>query len=470
MLVIPAQAGIHARGTAIPLDPPSQAKGEEKRAALGFPTPFRRKGVAAKRRGDVVSAMRILVTGANGQVGHELLRALAEARMGQPQSHPPHRAARAFAFAPPFASEGGGKACDAAVAHPLPEEGGRAAGAGGCTPPREIIPATRSGRLEGGTSCEAIDLADFDGLTKALDRIAPDVIINAAAYTAVDRAEDEPELAQRINGDALGVLGAWAKQNGARVVHYSTDYVFDGSATRPYRETDATHPVSVYGRSKLAGEDALRGSGARHLIFRTAWVYAARGNNFLRTMLRLGAERDALRVVDDQIGAPTPARLIAEVTAQAIAQWSTPPSTGRGGATANARAAPMRSIGGMPTLDGTYHLVASGQTSWCGFARAIFEKATSSRASRAFASLRPSQAKGDDSHPLPAEGGRAQRGGMLPRLPRVEAIGTADYPTKAKRPAFSVLDTTKLRAAFGIELPDWQTALDEVIGELAGLN
>ena len=302
-------------------------------------------------------------------------------------------------------------------------------------PPREIIPATRSGRLEDGAPCEAIDLADFDGLVKALDRIAPDVIINAAAYTAVDRAEDEPELAQRINGDALGVLGAWAKQHGARVVHYSTDYVFDGSATRPYRELDPTHPVSVYGRSKLAGENALRDSGARHLIFRTAWVYASRGQNFLRTMLRLGAERDALRVVDDQIGAPTPARLIAEVTAQAIAQWSTPPSAGRGGAGANAREARTRSGGGMPAPDGTYHLVASGQTSWCGFARTIFE--------------------------------RAQGAGLIERVPVVHAIGTADYPTKAKRPAFSVLDTTKLHDAFAIDLPDWQVALDGVIDELA---
>jgi dTDP-4-dehydrorhamnose reductase len=276
-------------------------------------------------------------------------------------------------------------------------------------------------------ACERIDLADLDGLIEALDRIAPDIIINAAAYTAVDRAEDEPELAQRINGDALGVLCAWAKRHDARVVHYSTDYVFDGGATRPYRETDAPHPVSVYGRSKLAGEIALRDSGARHLIFRTAWVYAARGHNFLRTMLRLGAERDALRVVDDQVGAPTPARLIADVTAQAIAQWSAPSSTGRES---------PRSGGGTPAPDGTYHLVAAGQTSWCGFARAIFE--------------------------------RAQHAGLIERVPVVHAIGTADYPTKAKRPAYSVLDTTKLRDAFDMDLQDWQVALDGVIGELAG--
>ena len=291
-------------------------------------------------------------------------------------------------------------------------------------PAYAVIPATRSGECsfplpsgEGAPqgrvrvrACEVLDLADFDGLTQALNRIAPDVIINAAAYTAVDRAEDEPDVAQRINGDALGVLGAWAQRHGAHVVHYSTDYVFDGSATRPYRETDATHPVSVYGRSKLAGEIALRDSGARHLIFRTAWVYAARGNNFLRTMLRLGAERDELRVVDDQNGAPTPARLIAEVTAQAIAQWGDDEAA---------------------TRDGVYHLVTSGQTSWCGFARAIFE--------------------------------RAQRAGLIERAPTVHAIGTADYPTKAKRPAYSVLDTAKLHDAFGIDLPDWQAGLDGVV-------
>ena len=300
-------------------------------------------------------SMKILVTGANGQVGCELLRAL----------------------------------------------------------PGEVVPATRSGILDDGARCEAIDLADFEGLVVALDRIAPDLIVNAAAYTAVDRAEDEQQLAQRINGDAPGVLGAWARRHDARIVHYSTDYVFDGAATHPYSEDDATHPVSAYGRSKLAGEIALRDSGARHLLFRTAWVYAARGHNFLRTMLRLGAERDELRVVDDQIGAPTPARLIAGITAQAVTDWHCDQTTAR---------------------DGTYHLVASGQTSWYRFALAIFE--------------------------------RAHAAGLMERAPRIEAIRTAEFPTRAVRPAFSVLDTSRLRDTFGIVLPDWQTALDGVIGAL----
>ncbi|MGH8235167.1 MAG: dTDP-4-dehydrorhamnose reductase [Rhodanobacteraceae bacterium] len=284
--------------------------------------------------------------------------------------------------------------------------------------PREIIPATRDGELEDGRPCERIDLADPDGLRNALDRIRPDFIVNAAAYTAVDRAEDEEALAMRINGEAVGVLGSWAAQNGARVVHYSTDYVFDGDATRPYREDDATHPVSAYGRSKLAGEIALRDSGARHLIFRTGWVYAARGHNFLRTMLRLGAERDELRVVEDQFGAPTASRLIADVTAHAIARWFDANATQHGST----------------PPDGTYHLVAAGETSWCGFARAIFE--------------------------------RAQRAGLLARTPHVTAIRTADYPTRAKRPAFSVLDTSKLRATFEMVLPDWQAGLAGVIDEI----
>ena len=326
----------------------------------------------------VGGSVRILITGANGQVGHELLRALSTN--------------------PPVQGEG---------------MGGDGLRSDACT----VVAATREGRLADGGACERIDLSDLEGLPRALDRIRPDLILNAAAYTAVDRAEDEPELAVCVNGDALAVIGAWAVRHGARVVHYSTDYVFDGSATRPYREDDPTHPVGAYGRSKLAGELALRDSGARHLILRTAWVYAARGHNFLRTMLRHGAERDELRVVNDQVGAPTPARLIAEVTLQCVASWLDDADAAR---------------------DGVYHLVASGRTSWCGFARAVFE--------------------------------HAQRTGLLARVPTVHAIRTVDYPTRAVRPAFSVLDAARLRETFGVSLPDWQTALDGVIEELTAVS
>lgn len=349
-----------------------------------------------------VNGVRILVTGTNGQVGHELLRALTVA--GGPEG--PNEAAIH------------GQELRGSRLPPLLQEAGVLPLLAGGAMVGEVIPATRDGKLAGGGACERIDLADPEGLREALDRIAPDLVINAAAHTAVDRAEDEAELAHCINADAVGVLGAWVQQHGARVVHYSTDYVFDGSGTRPYREDDATHPLGVYGRSKLAGEIALRDSGARHLILRTAWVYAARGRNFLLTMLRLGAERDELRVVDDQLGAPTSARLIADVTTQVAAKWYD---------TNDADSNPF---------DGTYHLVASGQASWCGFARAIFE--------------------------------RAQRSGMIERAPRVAAITTADFPTRAKRPAYSVLDTSKLQSAFGVALPGWQTALDGVIGELRG--
>jgi dTDP-4-dehydrorhamnose reductase len=340
-------------------------------------------------------------------------------------------------------------------------------------------------------------MADSDNLTQALDRIAPDLIVNAAAYTAVDRAEDEPERAMRVNADAVGVLGAWAARHAARVVHYSTDYVFDGSATHPYREDDPTRPLGVYGRSKLAGERALRESGARHLILRTAWVYGARGRNFLCTMLKLGAERDELRVVDDQIGAPTSAGLIADVTACVVGRWFDP----------------VEESGGR-TLDGTYHLVAAGQTSWCGFARAIFERVALVNASAARARAHPPRSpflrKGEEksashaqweeervdsrsstpfqrageekrasqaqwegkrvssrfSTPFQRKGVARQRGGMPFEAPRITPIATADYPTKATRPAYSVLDTAKLRETFGIELPDWQTVLDRVIAEL----
>jgi len=268
----------------------------------------------------------------------------------------------------------------------------------------EVVAATRNG--EDGTL--VADLGDAASLRAALDAANAEVVVNAAAYTAVDRAEDEPAVAQRINGDALGEIGAWTKSHGARVVHYSTDYVFDGNGARPYREDDPTAPPGVYGRSKLAGENALRESGCDHVIMRTAWVYASRGKNFLLTMLKVGAERDTLRVVDDQRGTPTSASLIADVTANVLA----------GGA-----------------KSGTYHLCAGGECTWYEFAQAIFA--------------------------------RAHEAGLIARTPRVEAITTADYPTKASRPRYSVLDTSKLRAAFGVDLPPWQQGLDHVLAELA---
>ncbi|MEO7063516.1 MAG: dTDP-4-dehydrorhamnose reductase [Dokdonella sp.] len=306
--------------------------------------------------------MKILLLGANGQVGFELRRALAS--LG------------------------------------------------------EIVAATRNGELTGGKPCAIADLADLDSLASALEAVRADVIVNAAAYTAVDRAEDEPELADCINHRALGEIGAWAARHGARVVHFSTDYVFDGTAARPYREDDPTAPLGVYGATKLAGEHALRASGAPHLIFRTAWVYAARGHNFLRTMLRVAGERDELRVVADQIGAPTPARWIAYASADALAQWHA--------------ADPAQSS----RLAGIYNLVASGQCSWYEFANAIMHD--------------------------------AQTRGLLTRVPQVVPIGSADYPTRARRPAYSVLDCTRLENAFGLQLPDWRDGLQAVLDEIAG--
>lgn len=286
----------------------------------------------------------------------------------------------------------------------------------------EVVAATRDGRLANGGAGIAADLADAVSLRAALERVGADVIVNAAAYTAVDRAEDEPEAADRVNHRAVAEIGAWAKASGALVVHYSTDYVFDGSGfdsrgTRPYREDDPTAPLGVYGRSKLAGENALRDSGAAHLIFRTAWVYAAHGHNFLRTMLRLGAEREEPRVVADQIGAPTPARWIARATAEAVARHQAALADGG------------------PVPEGIFHLVAAGRCSWFEFAEAILH-------------------------------GAAERG-LIARTPRVLPIATADYPTRARRPAWSVLDCGRLKSAFGLELADWRAGLGEVLGEIA---
>ena len=281
----------------------------------------------------------------------------------------------------------------------------------------ELQVATRDGLLATGEHCLHADLANPETLDAALHAAAPDIVVNAAAYTAVDRAEDEENLADRINHWALTVLGAWAARSGALVVHYSTDYVFDGAARRPYREDDPTAPLGVYGRSKLAGEDALRASGCDHLILRTAWVFAARGHNFLRTMLRLARERDELRIVDDQRGAPTAAGTIASATAQALSLWLAWDGQARDAAI------------------GTYHLCAGGQCSWFEFAQAIVAS--------------------------------AKRAGLVDRVPAVVPIATADYPTRARRPAWSVLDTTKIRTAFGLNLPRWEQGLDAVIGELA---
>jgi dTDP-4-dehydrorhamnose reductase len=233
--------------------------------------------------------MRLLLFGANGQVGHELRRSLA--------------------------------------------------------PLGEVVCATRSGALADGTTCETADFDDPASLPGVVARVAPDVVVNAAAYTAVDKAETDADAAFRANAAAPGAIADACARMGALLVHYSTDYVFDGAGSRPYREDDPVSPLGVYGASKLAGEQAVQGSSARHLVFRTAWVYADHGRNFLLTMLRLAKERDELRVVADQVGTPTPAALIADVTAQAIAR----PFTG----------------------SGLWHLTASGSTTWHGFAEAI---------------------------------------------------------------------------------------------------
>ncbi|HET6631893.1 MAG TPA: dTDP-4-dehydrorhamnose reductase [Rhodanobacteraceae bacterium] len=279
-----------------------------------------------------------------------------------------------------------------------------------------LVAATRSGEILPGAPCERADLVDAAALAALLERVRPGLIVNAAAYTAVDRAETEPALAARVNGEAVGEIGRWAAANDAAVLHYSTDYVFAGDADRAYAENDTVAPLGSYGRSKLAGDQALAASGAAHLILRTAWVYAARGHNFLRSMLRLAAERDELRVVADQVGSPTPAALIAEVSAQLLARWLP------------LEAAERHARGGV------YHLTSNGHTSWCDFARAIV----------AGASAR----------------------GLLARTPPVTAISSAEYPTPARRPAWSVLDCRRLQTCFGVHLPDWQDGLATTLTDM----
>jgi len=255
-----------------------------------------------------------------------------------------------------------------------------------------------------------LDLADADAIVRVMREVAPDLVVNAGAYTAVDLAERERDAAFAVNARAPGILAEEARRRGAVLIHYSTDYVFDGTGTRPYREDDPTAPLGVYGASKLAGEQAIQGSGARHLILRTAWVYAAHGKNFLLTMLRLAKERDELRVVADQVGTPTSAALIADTTAGLLSQ-------------------PLRD-------SGLWHLTAHGQTSWHGFATAIMEEATAR--------------------------------GLLDRAPRVVPIATAEYPTPARRPAYSCLDTTAIAADFGLPPPTWQIGLSSVLDSIGG--
>lgn len=288
--------------------------------------------------------MRILLTGASGQVGFELRRALA--------------------------------------------------------PLGEVHAFDRAG----------LDLADADAVVKAFRRVKPALVVNAAAYTAVDKAESEPALAHAINALAPQALAEESRRTGAVMVHYSTDYVFDGSKREPWREDDPVAPLNEYGRSKLAGERAIGRSGAKHLVFRTSWVYGPRGKNFLATMLNLAATRGELRVVADQRGAPTSSLFLAEATVRAI------------------RAIPREGV-----ASGIYNLSAGGETTWASFAEAIFARA-------------------------------AGRPGF--RAPRVIRIPSSDYPTPARRPAYSVLDPAKFTAAFGFAPTSWESQLDAVFAAL----
>ncbi|MGN3963907.1 dTDP-4-dehydrorhamnose reductase [Burkholderia gladioli] len=284
---------------------------------------------------------RILVTGANGQLGFELARALV--------------------------------------------------------PYGQVVAVDRS----------SVDLADLDRLRAAIRDVRPELIVNPAAYTAVDKAESEPDLAMRINGEVPGVIADEAKRVGAALVHYSTDYVFDGSKDEPYLETDPTGPLSVYGRTKLAGEQAIAEVGGRHLVFRTSWVYGTRGRNFLLTMRALAQTHDTLRIVSDQIGAPTWSATLADQTSRIVAQLL----------------AARRDDAWWAEHAGLYHMTASGSTSWAGFAEALFAIS------------------------------------RLARRPSVLAIPSEQYPTPAARPRNSRLSNQKLERAFGVRAPDWLEAL-----------
>lgn len=257
------------------------------------------------------------------------------------------------------------------------------------------------------------DFTKPDAIAETIRSIRPDVIVNAAAYTAVDKAESEPELAFLVNAQTPGILAQEAEKLGAWLIHYSTDYVFDGSGGEAWKETDAPNPLNIYGASKLQGERNIAANCSKYIILRTSWVYAAKGGNFAKTMLRLAQERESLSVVDDQIGAPTGARLLARLTADVIPKA-------------------MQN----PGLSGLYHAVAAGETSWYGYARFVI-------------------------------GGARQRGVAIKVSDEnVRPVTSSQFPTPAKRPANSRLDTSKLEQAFGIKLPDWQTGVAEMLDDI----
>jgi dTDP-4-dehydrorhamnose reductase len=261
-----------------------------------------------------------------------------------------------------------------------------------------------------------LDLRDPDAIRRLVREVKPAVIVNPAAYTAVDQAESEPEFAFAVNAAAPRVLAEEADRCQALLLHYSTDYVFDGSKTSPYVETDETHPLGIYGESKLAGEKAIQAVSAPHIILRTSWVYGARGRNFLQTVIRLAQERDELRIVVDQIGAPTSSRAIANATAVMLGDWQEEKS-------------------------GTYHLSCAGETSWFGFAQAILRFYEAHRAAQGWPQLKVN-------------------------ADALQSISTAEYPTPATRPAYSVLNNAKLQLAFQISMPMWSEALSAVMREL----